>query len=226
MIKDVTLKSKFEFLQPFIGKFFHDIRKDIRNEHLKRDVNFLQKHFAKKSIDKITAEEIEAVYQNEIINHGNEDLSRWVVSKWILRHAEVYDFYVKELSKINSNFDEIIILDMDQAKSLAARSVDKFGLKDTLFFSVINSVVFPDEVFVYLRDQMLLQKDSSVEIAHVSKEISLEEIKKEHESQMLKLSDRYEKRIQAMVKMHQQDLDGLKKQIAHLQKRLAEQACC
>jgi hypothetical protein len=115
---------------------------------------------------------------------------------------------------------------MDQAKSLAARSVDKFGLKDTLFFSVINSVVFPDEVFVYLRDQMLLQKDSSVEIAHVSKEISLEEIKKEHESQMLKLSDRYEKRIQAMVKMHQQDLDGLKKQIAHLQKRLAEQACC
>jgi hypothetical protein len=225
MIKDISLKSKFEFLQPFLGTFFQDIRKDIRNEHLKRDVAFLQKHFAKKSIDKITSDEIDVVYQNEIINHGNEDLAKWVISKWILRHAEVYDFYVKELSKINPDFDQINNLDLEQAKFLASLSVDKFGLKDTLFFSVINSVVFPDVVFEHLKDQ-LLQKNNSVEVSQVSDEISLKDIQKEHEAQMVKLTDRYEKRIQVISKMYQQDLEGLKKQIAQLQKRMAEQTCC
>ena len=91
MIKDLVLKSKFAFIQEFFGKIIQDIRKDVRQEHLKKDKAFIQKHFAKNSIDKVSAEEIEKAYFTELSIEGNNDLSNWVISKWILKHAEVYE---------------------------------------------------------------------------------------------------------------------------------------
>ena len=47
-----------------------------------------------------------------------------------------------------------------------------------------------------------------------------------HNQELGKLSDRYEKRLQAVSKRYVQDIEGLKKQLAAVQKRLSEKVHC
>ncbi|NBU97448.1 MAG: hypothetical protein EBS19_04385 [Spirochaetia bacterium] len=44
----------------------------------------------------------------------------------------------------------------------------------------------------------------------------------QHQQEILKLTDRYEKRLQATVKKYSQDVEGLRKQVGILQKKLCE----
>jgi hypothetical protein len=225
MIKDLVLKSKFAFIQEFFGKIIQDIRKDVRQEHLKKDKAFIQKHFAKNSIDKVSAEEIEKGYFTELSIEGNDDLSNWVISKWILKHAEVYEYFVTELTKVNPKFEEISLLDMETAKSIAARAVDKFGAEDTLIFSVVNSVAFPDQIFEALKDEALKQLAAKKDLVKKDTAISVEDLVKQHQIDLSRLSERYENRIQAVSKKYIQDIEGLKKQLASMQKRLEGAKC-
>lgn len=226
MIKDMPLKSKFENLQGFLGKILHDIRKDVRQEHLKQDKGFVQKYFSKKFVDKVAAEELEKAYFSELVAEGNEDLGNWIISKWILKHAEIYEYFASELVKINPKFEEITILPMDKAKAIGAKAVDQFGAEDAYIFSFLNSVAFPDEIFTVLRDEA--QKQAAVRSEPVKKEesISFEVLTERHQQEILKLTDRYEKRLQAVTKKYVQDIEGLKKQIGGLQKKLGELKCC
>ena len=225
MIKDLVLKSKFVFLQEFFGKIIHDIRKDVRQEHLKRDKAFIQKHFAKNSIDKVSVEEVEKAYFTELSTQGNDDLSNWVISKWILKHAEVYEYFVSELTKVNPKFEEIALLDVETGKSIAARAVDKFGAEDTLIFSVLNSVAFSDQIFEGLKDEAIKQLAAKRDSIKKEDTISMEEVLKQHQIDLSRLAERYENRIQAVSKKYIQDIEGLKKQLASMQKRLEGIKC-
>lgn len=225
MIKDVEIKSKFEYLQGFLGKILHDVRREIKQEHLKQDRAFNLKHFGKSQVDKIEPAALETAYYKELAIDGNQSLSEWIISKWILRHAEVYEFFVKELSEVNPNFEEIALLDLEKAKMIASKAVNSFGVVDTLVFSVINSVAFPDEIFEYLKAQALNAVASEKNQATHCAQISVEQLQVEHEKELLKLSDRFEKRFQSLSKKYSQDVEGLKKQIGLLQKKLSEVRC-
>ena len=226
MIKDLSLKSKIEFLGPVLGRVLQDIRRDIKQEHLKKDRAFVQKYFGKNHVDKVSAEEIEKAYFTEIVSVGNEELASWVVSKWILKHAELYEYFVTELSKINPRFEEIELLDMDVAKSIAARSVDQFSVIDTYIFSVMNSVAFADEIFHHFKQEVEQLQSNQAKGIEQSEELSLQELMRRHNQELGKLSDRYEKRLQAVSKRYVQDIEGLKKQLAAVQKRLSEKVHC
>jgi hypothetical protein len=157
MIKDLPLKSKFEYLSPVFSNILQDIRRDIRNEHMKQDREFVQKYFSRSYIES-SSSEIEKAYYHEIVAQGNEVLADWIVSKWILRHAEVYEFFVSELSKINENFEEIEMIDGNVAKSIVARSVELHGLEDTFIFSLLNSVALADEMMEFLKNEVIKSK--------------------------------------------------------------------
>ena len=225
MIKDAEIKSKFEYLQGVFGKILHDVRREIKQEHLKQDRAFNLKHFGKSQVDKIDSTALEEAYYKELAVDGNQSLSEWIISKWILRHAEVYEFFVKELTEINPNFEEITLLDLEKAKMIASKAVNSFGVVDTLVFSVINSVAFPNEIFEYLKAQALETVASEKKETNKSIEISVEQLQVEHAKELLKLSDRFEKRFQSLSKKYSQVVEGLKKQIGLLQKKLAEVRC-
>ena len=225
MIKDIVLKSKFAFLQEFFGKIIHDIRKDVRQEHLKKDRAFIQKHFGKNSIDKVSVEEMEKAYFTELSEEGNDDLSNWVISKWILKHAEVYEYFVTELTKVNPKFEEISLLDVETGKSIASRAVDKFGVEDTLIFSVLNSVAFSDQIFEALKDEALKQLAAKKDVIKKEGTVSVEDLLKQHQIELSRLSERYENRLQAVSRKYIQDIEGLKKQLASMQKRLEGAKC-
>ncbi len=226
MIKDLSLKLKFEFLGPVFAKVLHDIRKDVKQEHLKKDRDFVQRYFDKAHLGKVSAQEIFRAYSTEIVQEGNEDLASWVVSKWILKHAEMYEYFVIELSRVNPHFEEIQLLAMDVSKSMAAQAVDRFTLVDTYIFSVINAVAFPDEIFHHLKEQAQRLHEEQLNKSASLDQVSIEELVLRHNEEILKLSDRYEKRLQAVSKKYIQDIDGLKKQLAILQKRLSEKVYC
>lgn len=226
MIKDTPLKSKFENLQGFLGKILHDIRKDVRQEHLKQDRGFVQKYFSKKFVDKVAADELEKAYFSELVAEGNEALGNWIVSKWILKHAEIYEYFASELVKINPKFEEITLISMDQAKVIGAKAVDQFGAEDAYIFSFLNSVAFPDEIFTALKEEAQRQAAKRNEPAKHEEVVSVEALTERHQQEILKLADRYEKRLQAVTKKYVQDIEGLKKQIGGLQKKLGESACC
>ena len=227
MMKDMSLKSKFEVLHSFLGKILHDIRKDVRQEHLKQDRAFVQKYFGKNVIDKVSAEELEKAYFAELVSEGTENLGNWMISKWILKHAEVYEYFVTQLTKVNPKFEEITLLSVEDAKSIASKAVESFGAIDTYIFSMLNSVAFPDAVFEVLKDAATKHLADQAKSA-VSKEVVLtvEDLVKLHEQEILKLTDRYEKRLQATAKKYVQDIEGLKKQLGSLQKKLGELKCC
>lgn len=222
MIKDLPLKSKFEYLGEVLPRVLQDIRRDIRNEHMKQDREFVQKYFSKCHLEKISSSDIEKAYFAEIVTLNNEDLGSWVISKWIMKHAEVYEFFVTELSKINPNFEEIELIDIDSSKSIVSKCMESFGVEDTYIFSLLNSVAFPDQMFEFLKSETSknILKKQNVELVDSSIDVSA--LVQKHEQELLKLADRYEKRLQATVKKYSQDIEGLRKQLGSLQKKLSE----
>jgi hypothetical protein len=222
MIKDLPLKSKFEYLGPVFSKILQDIKRDVRNEHMKQDREFVQKYFSKSYVEKVSSSEIDKAYFNEIVAQNNEKLADWVISKWIMKHAEVYELFVTELSKINQNFEEIELIDVNVAKSIVTKSVDLFGIEDTYIFSLLNSVAFSDEMFEFLKNEVLKNRSKEDGLELKEKSVDVATLVLQHQQEILKLTDRYEKRLQATVKKYSQDVEGLRKQVGILQKKLCE----
>src|SRR5262245_31906385 len=106
MIKEDSCKIKFEKLSPWITEIFQVLKKELKNDHLLKTPSFVQKHFPKRTIDKVTAEEMAAAYLKEMAE-GDEELGEKVITRWVMKNAELYQFFVTELSKINPKFDEI-----------------------------------------------------------------------------------------------------------------------
>ena len=53
-----------------------------------------------------------------------------------------------------------------------------------------------------------------------TKIVSVEELKKAFEQEKLKLEEKYEKRLQGVLKKYQLEVEGYRKQIGQLQKKL------
>ncbi len=216
MIKEDPYKIKFGKLEPWIPEIFQAIRKDLRNEHLHKSPAFVQKHFPKRPLDKLTIAELSAAYLKEIAD-GDEDLGEKITAHWVLKNGELYQFFVDALSKVNPKYDEIETLPADTSAFLLTTAVSQFGARTVYIFSILNAVVFTEEQLSRIREIALSEVVPQEEKQHFA---SAESVKEHYEKEMRKLVEKYEKRMQGIERKYFQDVEGLKKQIAGLHKKL------
>lgn len=225
MYKNITYKEKFAILKSWMPYILESVKKDLKNEHLKKDWNFTKKYFATKNHNKLSSEEMADAYHNEIMTGENgEELAEFVSNRWLLKNSEVYHFFENELSKINPNFNEIDELDKVQSQKMMQEAVKQFNAPRTYLFCVMNSVVFPDEIFKELGAQAQKEIDQEAIQNKVLKEkVSFEELKNDYEQQLSRMADKYEKKLLGLQKKYIQDTEVLKKQITGLQRKLNPQ---
>jgi DNA repair ATPase RecN len=219
MIKEDSYKIKFEKLDPWKCDIFQAVKKDLRNEHLLKSPAFIQKYFPKRSLDKLTIEEFSGAYLNAVAE-GDEELGERIVTRWVLKNAELYQFFVTELSKINPKYDEIESLSPEVSSFLLNTSVGQFGASVTYIFCVLNAVAFTEEQLVKLREMAIVEKTQMKPQEEKRSFESVETVREHYEREMRKLTEKYEKRMQGMERKYVQDVEGLKKQIAQLHKKL------
>lgn len=223
MLKDRTYKEKFAALQVWMPLIVEEIKKDLKNEHLKKDPSFARLYFPGKNIMKLSSEELAEAYGNAIAGSENtEELAEFISNRWLLKHADLYYYFEQELGKINPNFNEIKDLDKLVATKIMEGAVQQFGVISTYLFCVLNSVVFPDEIYKKLGHEAQEHASQEKIAADINAEdASLAAEQRNHEQQIARLTDKYEKKILGLQKKYVQDVEVLKKQIAHLQRKLA-----
>jgi len=152
-----------------------------------------------------------------------DELGEWLTTRWVLKHAELYQFFAGELTKINPKFDEIAQIPSENAQLMLRYSVNQFGATTTYIFSILNSVMFAEEDYLKLREAALKELETKV-IAEESAfpQETVEAIKSRYEKEIQKLTDRYEKRLQGVERKYFQDVEGLRKQISQLHKKIGE----
>lgn len=222
MVREDSYRIKFQKLQPWMEEIFRPLKKDLRNDHLLKSAAFVQKHFPKRPLDKLTTQEFALAYIQEIVD-GDEELGEKVVTRWMMKNAELYQFFADELSKINPQFDEIESLSKEVSAPLLNTSVSQFGSIATYIFCVMNAVVLGEEQFLKLREMALAAKEAEF----ASEEKPAETVESVHEyyaKEIRKLTEKYEKRVQGVERKYVQDVEGLKKQIAQLHKKMGERS--
>lgn len=223
MIKEDPYRIKFEKLQPWIVDIFQVLKKDLRNDHLLKTPSFAQKHFPKRGLDKLSNEEFAAAYVKEI-SEGDEELGEKVVARWVMKNAELYHFFATELSKINPKFDEIESLTPEISSFLLNTSVSQFGACATYIFCVMNAVVLADEPLQKLRESAIAEKVHTAPEEEKQSFETIEVVREHYTKEIRKLTEKFEKRMQGIERKYVQDVDGFKKQISQLHKKLGENA--
>ena len=222
MLKNVTYKEKFAMLKPWLALIIDAVKKDLKNEHLKQDWQFCKKYLPGKTAQKLTTEELVDVYSVAVDEaESGEALAEFISNRWLLKNSDLYGFFEQKLSEINPNFSEIEELDADMSRKMLSHAVKEFGAPRTYLFSVINSVVFPEQVYRELNKEAkeaLVQEEQKT--LEYEEKASLDSLKLSFEQQMARLTDKYEKKLVGMQKKYVQDTETLKKQVATLQRKL------
>jgi len=143
--------DKLKELAPFYPVLFTDIRKDLRDDHLRSDKSFFKRNFTEKTVNKVTVDELIHVY-SKIIEAGYEDVAVFIGNRWVLRHLDIYNFFESRLKKIKEDFSKIDALEPDFAKSLLDAAVEAFGAVNTYIFSQLNTVAFGQNLMQELRE--------------------------------------------------------------------------
>src|ERR1700726_3667878 len=107
MYKNATYKEKFADLQEWVPFLVESVKKDLRQEHLKKDFAFVKKYLSSKNIHKVTTEELAEAYQKAIQEEQGEELAEFITSRWLLKNSEMYEFFEKQLSQIHPDFTNL-----------------------------------------------------------------------------------------------------------------------
>lgn len=223
MYKNATYKEKFADLQEWIPFLVESVKKDLRQEHLKKDFAFIKKYLSSKNIHKVTTEELAAAYQKAIQEEHGEELAEFITSRWLLKNSELYEFFEQQLSQLYPDFTNLDELAHEEAERLMDASISQFGAPQTYLFSVLNSVVFPKESFRKLKIKAEEhQHKEEQEERQAVEQLGVEQMRKNFEREMARMTDKYEKKLAGMQKKYVVDIENLKKQIAQLQRKLQE----
>lgn len=224
MIKNATYKDKFHLLNPWFVTIVETVKKDLRKEHLRSDPRFCKQYFSGKNTQKATSQELADAYANALKTEENgEALGEFISNRWLLKNTELYDFFERELTKISPNFTELEEIPLPQSEALAQAAVEQFGATSTYLFSILNSVVFPQEVFTRLEQQSRDEEASAKRIEKQEAEEKKErDLKTHYEQQIARLTDKYEKKLQGLQKKYTIDTEQLKKQISQLHKKMGK----
>jgi len=221
MLKETTYKEKFVMLAPWLAAIVDSVKKDLKNEHLKKDLGFVRQYFPGKNYNKLTSEELAAAYAHALANSENgEELAEFISNRWLLKHTDLYHYFEHKLSQINPNFNEIETLDLAAAEKMMEEAITLHGAPRTYLFCVLNSVVFPDEIYKRLNKRALEDIEKVTEQKAAFEEAqSVEKMKQNYEQRIARLTDKYEKKILGLQSMYTKDVESLKKQLANLQRK-------
>ncbi len=213
------MTTKYHALQPFLEEILGSIRKDIKTDYLPGSAAFYRSQFGSRPISRLTSEEINAVFVKELLA-GNEDMSEWVVNRWVFKHGEVYSHFAERLAAVNPNFDAIDSLSIEESRKILAGTKEAFGAKSIYFFAMLNGVVFPESIFAELRmDAETEEAKQKVEEATTNERLELAKILERHEREIARITDKYEQKLAGVLKKYTTDIEALKAQVRALQKR-------
>ena len=219
MLQKEIYQDVFGQLEQWSDEIFSVIKKEIKNDYMRHNPQFFRKYFAKKDPAKLTAQELGAACLQEV-KEGNEELGEWLISRWLVKHGDMYQFFATELSKINPQFDEIEVISDEASEALVRVSSEQFGLTTTYVFCVLNQVRLASGSFEKLRKDAETEKNTVKPVEEKASE-GVEATIKRYEGIVQKLTEKYEKRLQGLEQKYFNDVEGLKKQIAQLHRRLS-----
>lgn len=223
MLKNSSYKEKFILLKEWMPLIIDSVKKDLKNEHLKRDPSFSRSYFPGKNLSKLTLEELVDAYTKAIADGEKaEELAEFIANRWLLKHSDLYYYFEQELAKIDPNFSEIHDIEQGLATKIMEGAIQQFGTISTYLFCVLNSVVFPEEIYKKLgHDASRKAVEQKEEAVAVKEKLSLEALQRGHEQDLARVIDKYEKKLIGMQKKYLTDVEMLKKQIANLQRKLS-----
>ncbi len=216
------MKNQFETIQPWIGVVLNAIKKDIKTDHLPAKPGFIKAHFGNRSVHRLTLEEIFDAYAKDLLA-GDQELSEWVVNRWVFKHGDIYSHFAERLGQISQNYSAIESLSEAQSEEILEGVAQKFGALPVYLFSVLNGVVFPEGVFARLR-VAAQEEEARLE----AQEKGAEETRKgaqtaeAYQRELARLHEKYEGKIAGVMKKYTTDVEALKKQIRSLQKQIEE----
>jgi hypothetical protein len=224
MYKNASYREKFADLKEWVPFIIESVKKDIKNDHLKKDLYFFKKYFATKNLHKLGTDELADAYYRAIQEEDRgEEIAEFIASRWLLRNSELYELFQRELSRINPEFADLDELDQPQAQSLIELSNREFGAPHTYLFAVLNSVVFPKESFTSLKKQAVQHQETAEQQKQQQDEKqTIDSLKLVFEREIARLTDKYEKKLMGLQKKYLNDTEGLKKQVSQLQRKLSE----
>lgn len=222
MLKDMTYKDKFKILDPWMPSIVDAVKKDLRQEHLKQDMQFAKKYFSNKNIQKLTLDELLEGYRLALAQESMaEALAEYISNRWLLKNSEIYHYFEEQLHRIDPHFNDLVEIEESKAHALMEDAILQFGAPKTYLFSVINSVVFPKNIYDQLgrrAQESVQEEEDNCKIAE--EQHSLDMIHQSYQQQIARLTDKYEKKLLGLQKKYTVDVDRLNKQIALLQRKL------
>ena len=213
------MEIKFNTLRPWLEEILLVIKKDIKTDYLPAMQAMYKSYFGSRPVNRLQNEEIHAALIQELEN-GNEDLAEWIVNRWVFKHGELYQFFASSLEKIQPDFSSLDQLTIDQSQMILSRAKDLFPIKEVYFFSVLNGVVFPQEIFEQLKNEVQTASERKKVEAEVDlKEREVSKIVENHQREIDRITSKYEKKLEGVLKKYMQDTHALKAQIRALQKK-------
>lgn len=224
MYKNATYKEKLQALRAWLPMIFQEVKKEIKNEHVRQDSAFHKKYLQSKNLNKIALEDFISAYDKAIeIEENGEQIAEFIANRWLMKNADIYDYFEISLKQIDPNFQELEQINEKSSWDILEKAIFSFGAPKTYLFSVLNSVVFPKEVYEKLQGKAVNeQKENAQKQEEKNASLSLEGLKRNHEQEIARITDKFEKKMAGLEKKYMIDVAGLKKQIATLQKKLVE----
>lgn len=222
MLKDSTYKEKCDMLKSWMPQIIETVKKDLKNEHLKNDFKFAKKYLSGKNVNKLTTEDFVQAYSQALDQEENaEEIAEFVTNRWLLKNTELYDYFERALTQISPDFTQLTEIDSQRSQEIVEGSVVLFGAPKTYLFSVMNSVVFPKDVYEKLdkrakQEQQKVEEEETAQLERATQEA----MKAQYEEKIARLMDKYSKKILGLEKKYLQDTEALRKQIVNLQKKL------
>lgn len=223
-MEEISYQQKFIALDEWLDQIVDTIKKDLKNEHLKNDWQFVKKYFNGKNINKLTLEELTQGYRDALSQEEKaEEIAEFMANRWLFKNSELYQFFEVQLSQINPNFQEIKEIEEKKGKKIIDEANSQFNPIRTYLFTIINSVAFSPVAIKELAQQA---KDEASNCEREAEEeetrSASESIESFYEQKIARLTDKYEKKLIGLQKKYSIDLEGLKKQVASLQRKLKD----
>ncbi len=216
MLKESGYQEKFEMLQPWLVEIIDGVKRDLKNEHFRKDPGFCRRYFMGKNPNQVGSEEMAVAYAKEV-REGNVGLGEFIATRWLLRNTDLYGFFEERLSKIDEQFEHLDTLDEKMSLELMNEAVHSFGAKKSYLFSVLNSVVFPKSVYDRFRTLALEESQSAARKENEEAESrSLEALQKRHAREIAAITDRYEKKLSGLQRKYLNDMEKARKEISSL----------
>jgi len=215
--------NSFTYVRPWMEQILQVVKKDIKTDHLPGDKSFYKTHFGNRPQNKLTQEEIFVTYEKELLA-GNEELSEWVINRWVFKYGDIYRHFAERLGAVNPNFQEIQSLSDAEADMVLAGAEEKFGSTETYIFARLNGVVFSDSVFDRLNRAALQETQSKTQMQEQKNEQeSFEQLNARHQREVSRLLEKYEDKLSGVQRKYTSDVEALKKQIRSLQQQIHAQ---